>query len=225
MKTTYNQDFITSSTVNLANTTTLSWSQKSLICNLKQLPFSTLSIQRVWQVNFKAFDRVQIFLGLIRNAAKHIYEPVLERAARVIMTTSIHLREDHPFVSLCVIHLCLFACTVNVFARSCHDDMILANGTARMSVPSEGHLGSLFKFVSVRLSGHLHYLLHLKHGLRKLIEITTSNYIDSCIWESYLDCLEIMWEVWLTQNGVQNYTLGLGIIDVKLLWILFSYVY
>lgn len=181
MEATYNQNFITSSTVNLANTTTLSWSQKSLICNLEQLPSSALSVYHVWNVNFKAFDRVQIFLGLIRNAAKHIYESLLEWAARVIMTASIHLREDYPFVSLYIIHLCLFTCTVDIFARSCYDYMILTNRTARMPMPCKRHLSSLFKFIYVWLVGHLYYLLHLKHCIRKLIEITTTNYIDFCI--------------------------------------------
>lgn len=70
----------------------------------------------------KSFYRVNVFLCRVRYPTEHIDEAVHERAACVVMTALIHLREIKPEVDIDVVALSLDLSLLIFFTRTCHND-------------------------------------------------------------------------------------------------------
>ena len=140
------------------------------------------------------------------------------------MSTCDHWCKSVPSVSLIVIKFCLFASIINILARSCHNYKVFPDRAAGMPMTSERHASTLLEFVIQGLPSHWDYFIHLEHALRKLVEITSTNNISSCVHQTNLDCLKIMREIGLSLNCVEGNTLGLNIIHVKFLGVLFHYI-
>jgi hypothetical protein len=65
-----------------------------------------------------------------------------------------------------------------------------------------------------------HKLIALKHRVRYLIKVASTNNKDLGLSQSALNGLEVVWEVSLAVDCVVSDSLGLAVVDVELLWVL-----
>lgn len=111
------------------------------------------------------------------------------------MAPDVKLGEGHPSVRHCVVELCLLASTIDVFAGASHNDVVFSNRTTRMTVPSELHFSFWLKLIRTGHACYRHNLAHLEHRFGKLIEVTSSYDVNSCVENADLNSLEVMGEI------------------------------
>jgi len=134
----------------------------------------------------------------------------------VIVTACVHRGQSEPFISLCIVNLSLFACTVDVLSGPCDNDKVFSYRAARVSMAGILHPCLLIKLEVGLVAGNGHNFVHLEHALGKLIKVTSSDYKHSGLTEANLDCLEIVREVHGCLNCVQGDLLCLSIVNVEL---------
>ena len=143
----------------------------------------------------------------------------------MIMASTIHLSKCCPFIRYCIIYLCLSACSVNIFTRAGHNNIVLTKRAARVTMACIGHLCALFQLIVCRPSSNRNNLVHLEHALGKLVEVTTAYYIDSGIHQTNLYSLEIVRKISRSLHCHQLHWLGLGIVQVEFAGIFLHYIY
>ena len=142
----------------------------------------------------------------------------------MIMASSVSHCEGCPLVCESIINFSLFASRIDVFPRTGNHDVIFSNGAAWVAMASKYHLCSHFQLVLSLLTRDRHNLIHLEHGLWKLVEVSTAHDVNSCIHDTDLNCLKIMREICGSLNCVRCDSLCLGVVKIKPFWILLHYI-
>jgi len=143
----------------------------------------------------------------------------------MVMAASISKGECCPSIIDSAVDFCLPASWVYVLPRACNYYVILSYRAAWVPMASILHFRSRFKLILSRLSSNGNDLIHLEHRLWKLVEISSTHNVNTCVIYSHLDSLEIMREISSGLYGVWCYRLGLCVVKVKPLWVLLHYVY
>ena len=130
-----------------------------------------------------------------------------------------------PLVFISIEHFCPELSLLDILPGARYYHKGFSKWTARMAMSRISHLFFGFIHISSLWAWILYNLVHLEHSVRKSIEVTTSNNKYFGFNCAYLNCLEIMGEVWLSVDIVCRHLLIQSIIDVKLPGIFLHYVY
>ena len=133
----------------------------------------------------------------------------------MVVPARVQLSHRLPLIGHRVIQLGLPARIIDILTGACYRNEVLTNGAAGVPMSSERHPGLLLKLVIGSISRDGHDLIHLKHGLRQLIEVTAAHYEHLGLDEADLDRLEVVGEVHAGLHGVQRDHLRLRVVQVE----------
>jgi len=100
--------------------------QVGCVVDLKRLPLGNDALLK--HGNIEHFNIVQVLLGGVIDAAKHIDLARVEGAGGVVMTWLLHSGKVRPLVHHLVVDLAHVACFID--SRACHHDKLVVNRTS-----------------------------------------------------------------------------------------------
>lgn len=133
---TNNHDFIWA---DLAHSCALSRSDQRGSLNLLNIDSLPLVFEWVVDVVVVALNRGRVLFVRILNAAEHIYEFMVEVAARVVVPSFVDAWQLEPLINLNVVNLYSARSLVHFFPGARYDDVAIHNGAARVAMSCEIH--------------------------------------------------------------------------------------